>query len=39
MAKVELTALTRQCLDRRIGSPDHLWREVAAGADDSDGGD
>jgi hypothetical protein len=34
MAEIELAALTKQCLDRRIGSPDHLKREVAAWADD-----
>jgi DDE superfamily endonuclease len=34
MAEIELAALTKQCLDRRIGSPDHLRREVAAWEDD-----
>jgi hypothetical protein len=30
MAEIELAALTKQCLDRRIGSPARLRREVAA---------
>ena len=30
MAEIELSALTRQCLDRRIGEHDELAREVAA---------
>lgn len=30
MAEIELSVLSRQCLDRRIGSEDQLKREVAA---------
>jgi hypothetical protein len=30
VAEIELAVLTRQCLDRRIGSPDELARELAA---------
>src|SRR5262249_60561254 len=30
MAEIELAALTKQCLDRRIRSPDYLRRRVAA---------
>jgi hypothetical protein len=30
MAEIELSALARQCLDRRIASPDELRREVTA---------
>jgi hypothetical protein len=30
MAEIELAALSKQCLDRRIGSIDHLRRSVAA---------
>jgi hypothetical protein len=30
VAEIELSVLTRQCLDRRIGSAEELRREVAA---------
>jgi hypothetical protein len=30
MAEIELSVLTRQCLDRRIGDRDRLQGEVAA---------
>jgi hypothetical protein len=30
MAEIELSVLSRQCLDRRIGDPETLAREVAA---------
>jgi hypothetical protein len=30
MAEIEIAALSKQCLDRRIGSLDHLRRKVAA---------
>jgi hypothetical protein len=35
MAEIELAALAKQCLDRRIGSPNQLRREVGAWEDDS----
>jgi DDE superfamily endonuclease len=30
IAEIELSALTRQCLDRRLGSPEELHRELSA---------
>lgn len=30
MAEIELSVLSRQCLDRRIGTPAELEREVTA---------
>ena len=34
VAEIELSVLSRQCLDRRIGSPEELAREVAAWQDE-----
>lgn len=34
VAEIELSALSRQCLDRRIGTADELDREIAAWQDD-----
>lgn len=34
MAEIELAALAKQCLDRRVGSIDHLRRSVAAWEND-----
>ncbi len=37
MAEIELSALARQCLDRRIGTMEELYREVAAWEDERNG--